>query len=265
MQCRLPEVAATITAMLPSAHDLPDVTHSSSLLHLYKGILRVMHILLIEDHRTVAENIATFLRMQDYIVTVQHDGESGLEAALTMDVDLVILDVQLPKMDGRTVMTQMREAGKELPVLLLTARAKREDVIEGLNLGADDYLIKPFDLQELLARVRALLRRGSGAHTPFLQAGDVRLDTIRQRAFKGDQEVSLSPREFALLSFLLHHKGSVIDRPTLLDHVWGGGDASLFSNTVDVHVAYLRRKLGKDIIRTVPGRGYAAMDSSESV
>lgn len=217
-----------------------------------------MHILLIEDHKTVAENIRTYLEMQQYAVSVSFDGKEGFERAMTEEADLVILDINLPGMDGFTLCAQLREHGKTMPILMLTARSKQGEMVRGLNLGADDYLAKPFDLDVLLARVRALLRR-SGTEpvtTPVLTAGAIRLDTNTREVWKGKKKIALSPKEYALLEYLVRHKGTVQDRPTILDHVWGQGDALMFSNTVDVHIAFLRRKLGKKAIRTVPNKGY---------
>lgn len=215
-----------------------------------------MHILLIEDHRTVARNIQTFLEMQQYAVSVAHDGVDGFEQAMTQECDLLILDINLPGMDGYELCSRLREAGKTMPILMLTARGKREEVVHGLNLGADDYLPKPFDLDVLLARVRALLRRHGTEKAPQLTTGKISLDTNTQEVRLGKQNVNLSPKEYALLAYLLHHKGVVQDRPTILEHVWGNRDDLMFSNTVDVHVTFLRRKLGKNVIRTVPNRGY---------
>ena len=145
-----------------------------------------------------------------------------------------------------------------MPILMLTARGKRQEIVQGLNLGADDYLPKPFDLEELLARVRALLRRtGSTTEKGIeLSARTVTIDTNTQEVRKDGEHMNLAPKEYALLEFLLRGKGTVQSRTAILEHVWGDRDELLFSQTVDVHVAYLRRKLGKDLIRTVPGKGY---------
>ncbi len=215
-----------------------------------------MHILLIEDHQTVASNIKKYLELQQYVVTVSGDGNEGLELAMTKDPDLVILDINLPGMDGYALCTTLREQGKKMPILMLTARAKQQEMIHGLNLGADDYLPKPFDLEVLLARVRALLRRQAVEKTPVLQAGGYSLDTNTQEVLKGKKKIQLSPKEYALLEYLMQHKGIVQERMKLLEHVWGHADELMFSNTVDVHVAFLRRKLGKSLIQTVPGKGY---------
>ncbi len=215
-----------------------------------------MHILLIEDQEKLAGNIAQFLALEHYAVTVAHDGKEGFEKAMTQDIDLLILDINLPGMDGYLICSMLRKEKKNMPILMLTARSSQRDIVQGLNLGADDYLCKPFDLRELLARVRALLRRNGQHKDPSLSAGDITLNTNTREAQRKGKKVNLSPKEFALLEFLLQHKGSVQDRPRIIEHVWGGRDELLFSQTVDVHVAYLRRKLGKGLIETVPGKGY---------
>ncbi len=215
-----------------------------------------MHILLIEDHETVASNIKKFLELQQFVVSVAHNGSDGLEMAMTQGVDLLILDINLPGMDGYTICSMLRNSGKKMPILMLTARSKQAEMVEGLNLGADDYLVKPFDLEVLLARVRALLRRQSTEKAPILKAGKLTLDTNTQEVLKSSKKINLSPKEYALLAYLMHHKGIVLERPRILEHVWGNSDSLMFSNTVDVHINFLRRKLGSDAIITVPGKGY---------
>lgn len=215
-----------------------------------------MHLLIVEDHETVAANMKAFLEMQQYSVSVAHDGTTGLELAMTEGVDLVILDINLPGMDGYTLCDMLRKSGKNVPILMLTARSKQEEVVRGLNLGADDYLTKPFDLDVLLARVRALLRRQGVEKSPVLTTGQITLDTNSREVLRGKKKVGLSPKEYALLEYLMRHKGIVQDRPSILAHVWGNADSLMFSQTVDVHIAYLRKKLGKSVIETVPGTGY---------
>ena len=215
-----------------------------------------MHILLIEDQQKLAENIRQYLELEHYAVSVSHDGKEGFERAMTQEVDLLILDINLPGMDGYVICSMLRQQKKNMPILMLTARGKQQEVVHGLDLGADDYLTKPFDLDILLARVRALLRRKSDQRQPHMTTKDITLDSNTQEVKKGDKHVGLSPKEYGLLEFLLRNRGAVQDRPHIIEHVWGGRDDLLFSQTVDVHVAYLRRKLGKDIIRTVPGKGY---------
>ncbi|ALM10461.1 MAG TPA: DNA-binding response regulator [Candidatus Peribacter riflensis] len=215
-----------------------------------------MHILLIEDQEKLADNIRQFLTLEHYAVTVAHDGKEGFEKAMTQEVDLLILDVNLPGMDGYLICSLLRQRKRDMPILMLTARTKQQEIVHGLNLGADDYLGKPFDLDELLARVRALLRRKGTTKQPRLTAGSIVLDTNTHEVFREDKSVDLSPKEYGLFEFLLRNKGVVQERPRIIEHVWGGRDDLLFSQTVDVHVAYLRRKLGKDAIETVPGKGY---------
>ncbi len=215
-----------------------------------------MHILLVEDHQTVAKNIQKFLEMQQYTVSVAHSGNDGLEKAMTQGIDLLILDINLPGMDGYVLCSMLRQHGKAMPILMLTARGNQQEMVKGLNLGADDYLVKPFDLDVLLARVKALLRRRTTEKSPMLEAGSLSLDTNTQELRKNKKKIALSPKEYALLEYLMRNKGIVQERTTLLEHVWGHADELMFSNTVDVHIAFLRRKLGKDAIQTVPNRGY---------
>lgn len=215
-----------------------------------------MHILVIEDQEKLAENIRRFLELEHYAVTVCNDGKEGFETAMTQEVDLIILDINLPGMDGYVICSMLRQNKKRMPILMLTARAKQQEIVHGLNIGADDYLTKPFDLDELLARVKALLRRNAEEKDPILSSGEVSLDTNTREVKRKGKAVALSPKEYALLEFLLRHKGRVKDRPTILEHVWGDRDDLLFSQTVDVHMAYLRRKLGKSVVQTVPGKGY---------
>lgn len=215
-----------------------------------------MHILVIEDQVKLAANIKEYLESETYAVTAVHNGREGFERAMTQDFDLLILDINLPGMDGYVVCSMLRQNKKNMPILMLTARTKQQEIVHGLNIGADDYLAKPFDMEELLARVRALLRRQTEQKKPVLEAGAITLDTNTQKVFKNGKVIDLAPKEYGLLEFLLRNKGMAQDRPTILEHVWGSRDDLLFSQTVDVHIAYLRRKLGKNVIQTVPRKGY---------
>lgn len=215
-----------------------------------------MHVLIIEDQAKLAENIGKYLQSERFAVTIAHDGKEGFEKAMMLAIDLLILDINLPGIDGYNVCSMLRQRGKTMPILMLTARAKQEEVVHGLNIGADDYLRKPFDLDELLARVRALVRRKTDVREPTIKIGSITLDTNTQEVQKGKTKISLSPKEFGLLEYLMRKKGVVQDRPSILEHVWGSRDDLMLSQTVDVHMAYLRRKIGKDFIRTVPGKGY---------
>lgn len=215
-----------------------------------------MRILLVEDQKQLAANIREYLELEKYAVTVVHDGGEGFETAMTQEIDLVILDINLPGMDGYTVCAMLRQHHRNMPVLMLTARAKQKEVVHGLDIGADDYLTKPFDLEELLARVRALLRRGAPERAPELTAGDLVIDTNAHEVRRHGKKIDLSPKEYALFEFLVRNRGTAQDRTTIIEHVWGGRDELMFSQTVDVHVAYLRRKLGKRVIQTIPRKGY---------
>ena len=215
-----------------------------------------MHILLIEDQAKLADNIRQFLEIEHYAVTVARDGKDGFEKAMTQEVDLLIWDINLPGMDGYLICTMLRQRKKNMRILMLTARAKQQEIVHGLNIGADDYLTKPFDLEELLARVRALFRRKAEAKSPLITSRSLTLDTNTHEVRKDGKKVELSPKEYGLLEFLMRNKGVVQERPRIIEHVWGGRDELLFSQTVDVHIAYLRRKIGKSSIETVPGKGY---------
>jgi len=217
-----------------------------------------MHILVVEDERKVASFIRRGLEAESHQVDVAHDGESGLARALAGDYDLLVLDVMLPKRDGLSVLRELRSQRRQLPVLLLTARAGVADKVAGLDGGADDYLTKPFEFSEFLARVRALLRRGAPAPT-VLEAADLRLDPVTRRVTRGDRAIELTAREYALLEFFLRHPGRVLSRALIAQHVWGVS-FDTFTNVIDVYVNYLRRKVDADfepkLIHTVRGAGY---------
>jgi DNA-binding response OmpR family regulator len=215
-----------------------------------------MTILLVEDNLKLAANLQRLLELEGHAVAVAHDGEEGLRRALAERFDCIVLDLNLPKLDGLAVCRALRVEDDPVPVLMLTARSAKRDIVVGLDTGADDYLSKPFDLDELLARVRTLMRRATPERSAVLQAGDVTLDANSHEVRRGGSLVSLAPREYALLEHLLRNKGVVQDRLALIEQVWGEPDELLFSQTVDVHVSYLRRKLGKTLITTVPGKGY---------
>ena len=217
-------------------------------------------ILLVEDDATVRETLALNLRSEGYSVLEAEDGEQGLALARSSELDLVVLDVMLPKVDGLTVCRIMRRES-EVPIILLTARGTETDKIIGLETGADDYIVKPFSLGEFLARVRAAMRRGrSAAPATELVSQDLRLDLLARRAYLGDKELQLAPREYELLATLMRNKGAVLTRDLLLARVWGEdyiGD----SRTVDVHIRWLRQKIEPDPsdpsrIITLRGIGY---------
>ncbi len=217
-----------------------------------------MTILVVEDNLKLAANLQSLLELEGHAVAVAHDGEEGLRRALAERFDCIILDLNLPKLDGISVCRALREGDDPtpVPILMLTARSSKRDVVLGLDTGADDYLPKPFDIDELLARVRTLMRRATPERSATLQSGDVVLDANSHEVRRGGTLVGLAPREYELLEHLLRNKGVVQDRLTLLEQVWGESEDLLFSQTVDVHISYLRRKLGKTLITTVPGKGY---------
>ena len=217
-----------------------------------------MHILVVEDERKVASFIKRGLEAANYLVDVEHDGPTGLNRLLEHDYDLIILDVMLPKLDGLSLMKEIRQRQINVPVLLLTARITVADKVAGLDLGADDYLTKPFVFEELLARVRALLRRGASA-PPVLAAADLRLDPATREVTRGGKRIDLTPKEYALLEFLLRRHDQVLSRAIIAQHVWGI-NYDTFTNVIDVYVNYLRNKIDNDyqikLIHSVRGVGY---------
>jgi heavy metal response regulator len=218
-----------------------------------------MRILVVEDERRIASFIKQGLEEERYAVDVVYDGEEALDWADAADYDLIVLDVLIPKKDGIQVCRELRTQGNKVPILMLTARDAIEDRVRGLDSGADDYLVKPFAFQELLARIRALLRRSGEVKIPRLQVGDLVLDTIAHRATRSGRVIELTAREYALLEFLMRHPGQVLSRTQIAEHVWNY-DFFSTSNVVDVYIRYLRRKVDKGfeikLIQTVRGVGY---------
>jgi two-component system copper resistance phosphate regulon response regulator CusR len=216
-------------------------------------------ILVVEDDPQVARTVALGLREANYQVDSVADGKVGLQQAASGSYALVVLDLVLPNCDGIEILQQLRAHGHDVPVLILTGKSAVGDRVAGLDAGADDYLVKPFGLAELLARVRALLRRPKDLTLTSLSAADLKLDCLQRRAHRGDREIALTNREFELLHYLLTHMGEVIPRRTLAEKVWGYWFDTT-SNIVDVHIAHLRAKLdeGHDtkLLHTVRGRGY---------
>lgn len=219
-----------------------------------------MRILLVEDDLSLGEGIRTALRRGAFAVDWVQDGASGLLALRGGGFDLVVLDLGLPRMDGIEVIRQLRAAGDAVPVLVLSARERPADRTLGLDVGADDYLGKPFDTAELLARVRALIRRSAGRANPALESGPLRLDPATLTASWKGRPLDLTRREFALLRVLMEQRGRPMARDAIQRHLYGW-DADVASNAVDVHVHQLRRKLEPGIIRTVRGLGYALGDA----
>lgn len=218
-----------------------------------------MRILLVEDDARVASFIKRGLSEEHYTVDRAEDGEKAHFLAQTGDYDLIILDIMLPKKSGLEVLSALRAEKITVPVLFLTAKDKSEDKVAGLDAGADDYLVKPFEFEELLARVRALLRRRGDMIPTLLRAGDLELDTLRHAARRAGKDLSLTSREYALLEFLMRHPNQVVTRSMLAEHVWEH-DFDTYSNVIDVHIARLRRKIDDDfkekLLKTVRGSGY---------
>jgi two-component system OmpR family response regulator len=214
-----------------------------------------MRILVVEDELQLAEQLSVALRDAGYAVDHAADGQRGEFLGRTEGYDAVILDLGLPKMDGLTVLRQWRESGIAMPVLVLTARGSWHEKVQGIDGGADDYVAKPFQIEEVLARLRALIRRSSGQVTPELRAGGVVLDPRGARVTVDGAPVKLTSHEFRVLSYLMHHRGRIVSQSELTEHIYSQG-FDRDSNTVEVFIARLRRKLGGTLIETVRGMGY---------
>ena len=214
-----------------------------------------MRLLLVEDDASLAAGLTLALRNKGFAVNHVTRGEHALHAVATDPPDLIVLDLGLPDMEGLQVLRSVRAGGGRLPILVLTARDALSDKVAGLDLGADDYLVKPFEMQELEARIRALGRRLGSASSSLIALGDLQLDTASMQVLKAGVPVELSRREYALLKALLEHSGKVLTRETLEGKLYGW-DEEVASNTLEVHIHHLRRKLGQDLIRTVRGVGY---------
>ena len=213
-----------------------------------------MRVLAVEDEPDLLSSLLTALREDGYAADGAPDGEEGLYKAESYDYDAVVLDIMLPGIDGWEVLSRLRKT-KKTPVLMLTARDAVRDRVRGLDSGADDYLVKPFELPELLARLRALIRRSASHAQPRLEIGDVTIDTAAHKVSRQGQEVVLTAREYTLLEFLALHRGELVTRTMLYDHLFDENDDTL-SNLLDVHVSNLRKKLGHEFITTRRGHGY---------
>jgi two-component system, OmpR family, response regulator len=217
-----------------------------------------MRVLIIEDEPDLTRVVRQALTESGFSVDTAADGEEGLWKAQSTDYDAIILDLMLPRMHGGDVLRRLRES-KVTPVLVLTARDAPADKIGHLNLGADDYLTKPFDLDELIARVRALIRRATNHPSPVLRVGDVELDTSARVVRKRGEHVDLAVKEYAILELLMMHKDKLVTRTMIYEHVYGEDDGTL-SNVVDVYICNLRKKLGSELINTRRGEGYIIRD-----
>jgi len=218
-----------------------------------------MRVLVAEDHQSLARSIADGLRDEGFAVDLTFNGDEAHTMARTHQYDLIVLDVMLPGMDGFTLLPRLRRAKINVPVLCLTAKDAIEDRVKGLDLGADDYLVKPFEWNELLARCRALVRRGHDLRNPEIVVGDLHIDTVKKSVMRGDKVIKLSAREYALLTYLAHRVGQVVSRSDIWEHLYDSSD-EVASNVVDVYIAYLRNKIDKGfdkrLIHTRHGQGY---------
>lgn len=222
---------------------------------MLKSVKKIaMRILVVEDEPRLQRNLAKALREEGYAVDAASDGADGLFKAEASDYDAIVLDVMLPELDGWELLARLRKE-KQTPVLMLTARDAHSDRIKGLDTGADDYLVKPFDLGELLARLRALIRRSANKTTNKIKIGEVTLDTRARLVTQTGQPVTLTAREFAILEYLALHRGEVISRAELHEHLFDENDDTL-SNLLDVHIFSIRKKLGAELIATRRGQGY---------
>jgi two-component system OmpR family response regulator len=213
-----------------------------------------MRILVVEDEPDLLRGLARSLREEGYAVDTAADGEDGLFKAQSVGYDAIILDAMLPQLDGWELLRRLRP-GNKTPVLMLTARDRTADRVRGLDAGADDYLVKPFDLPELLARLRALIRRSASGVSSVLELGEVRVDLASRTVSRGAETLSLTAREYALVEYLALHRNEVVSRTTLYEHLFDENDDTL-SNLLDVHVSNVRKKIGHDFIVTRRGHGY---------
>lgn len=221
-----------------------------------------MRILVIEDEHKIANAIKKGLEQEAFSVDLAYDGEAGFDLAATEDYDVIILDLLLPKMAGLKICQKLRkEENIHTPIIMLTAKGQLDDKVNGLNAGADDYLVKPFAFAELLARIRALSRRPRQTLSPKLQVGDLTLDTLNFQVKRGNRTLNLSKKEFALLEYLIRHKEEILTKEQIISHVWDY-EADILPNTVEVYIGYLRKKIDRPfknktpLIQTVRGFGY---------
>jgi len=219
-----------------------------------------MKILLVEDEHKIASALQKGFKQERMVVEVYYDGESGLAAALADEYDIIVLDRMLPRgKDGAEICRELRENGNHTPVILLTARGQVHEKVEGLDAGADDYLVKPFSFEELLARVRALMRRPHETVSPVLELSDLRIDPASFHVSRAGKTIDLSQTEYSLLEYLLRNKGRVLSKDNIINHVWDF-DADILPNTVEAYIGYLRNKIDKPfrtpLIHTVRGFGY---------
>lgn len=222
-----------------------------------------MNILIVEDNKDILDFLKTSLTEEGFVVDTMEDGELGLERAKSGAHDLIILDNVLPKKNGQEICAELRKCGFNIPIIMLSVNADIDTKVELLNCGADDYVAKPFSFSELLARVRALLRRPEIIKSQILKIGDLAVDTINHTVKKGNKEIALTRKEFSLLEYFTRNQGKVLSRAEILEHVWDM-NADPFTNTIETHIFNLRKKLGrnngKELIHTISGIGYKIED-----
>ncbi len=226
-----------------------------------------MRILIVDDEPELVRKLQNILEKLGYTIDTAFDGEEAVERIYTDHYDLILLDIMLPKKNGFGVLLELRNEQKNTPVLMLTAKGGVDDRVKGLDLGADDYLAKPFSTDELLARIRALLRRSSGLVSPLLEISNLSLNPATREAFIDERPLALTTKEFSILEFLLYNKNRVISRFSMAEHIWGDEfDPFIMSNNIDVHIKNMRQKIGHGgdkIIRTVRGAGYMIKDEKK--
>jgi len=221
-----------------------------------------MKVLIIEDEKSVADNLKVGLEQHRFIADVAYTGEEGYHLIENYNYDIIILDLMLPDISGEDLCRKLRKDKIDSFILMLTAKKQIENIVEGLNCGADDYLTKPFEFSELLARLRALLRRSSKNKENILKTFDIKIDLDREQVFTGEKEVKLTKKEFMILEYLLRYKGQVVSRNQILEHAWDR-NVDIFTNIVDTHIKNIRKKLGKSgkLIKTIYGSGYRILDN----
>lgn len=221
-----------------------------------------MRVLIVEDEERLAKNVASVLReAASFAVDIANDGEDGLHLARTNPYDLIVLDLMLPKIAGLDLLSALRSEGNRVPVLILTARGGTDDVVQGLDLGCDDYLTKPFEMAELVARCRALIRRSYGRPDPTIHAGGLEIDPPRRVVRQAGREHVLPAMEYSLLEFLAIRAGEVVSKEDILEHLYDF-DAERFSNVIEVYISSLRKRFGSDLIQTSRGQGYRLVESA---
>ena len=224
-----------------------------------------MRILLVEDDVAIARSLKEGLEDEAYAVDVVHDGDEGYRTATADDYDVIILDVMLPEMNGYEVCRALRKDGNQTPIFMLTARDAERDIVEGLDMGADDYLAKPFSFEVLLARLRALLRRPNEKLEEVLRVGDLTLDPSLKKVTRASEEINLTAKEYGVLEYLMRNASKVLSKEQIISHVWDF-DADVLPNNVELFIMFLRRKIDKPfdskLIHTVPGFGYKLEDKS---